>query len=104
MLFFEVAEARKRGEDRQSFGVARVDTGEQRLAQPLDGLLPEAAAQERRNRLVPAAVPSGITRSRPMRSLPGQEKRPLRAKGRIFVGTASIMPSGSGWSFLRWRM
>ena len=42
------------------------------------------------------AGPRGSSRSRPMRSFPGQEKRRLRKKGPSRVGTASIMPSGSG--------
>ena len=33
-----------------------------------------------------------------MRSFPGQEKRPLRRKGPMRVGTASIIPSGSACS------
>ena len=36
----------------------------------------------------------GITRSSPMRSLPGQEKRPLARKGRIFVGHRQHHPLG----------
>ena len=44
----------------------------------------------------------GIASSKPMRSLPGQEKSPLAASGRIRVGTASIIPSGSGWSLRLW--
>ena len=39
-------------------GSPGVDAGQQRLAEPLDRLLPEPAAQEGRDRLVPAAVPA----------------------------------------------
>ena len=40
----------------------------------------------------------GRTRSSPMRSLPGQEKRPLASTGSSRVGTVSSMPSGNGCS------
>src|SRR5262245_23031409 len=45
---------------------------------------------------------AGITRSIPVRSFPGQEKSELLRNGPIFMGTASAIPSGSGWSRPRW--
>jgi hypothetical protein len=56
---FELAQAREGGEDREPLRVARVDPREERLPQAVDGLLPEAAAQERRDRLVVVSAAAG---------------------------------------------
>ena len=55
----QLPKAREGREDREPLGIACVDAGEQRLAQALHGLLPEAPAQERRDRLVAVAVLAG---------------------------------------------
>ena len=74
----EVAEARERGEDREPLRVARVNPREQRLAEPLDRLLAEAAAQEGRDRLVVVSVAAGPheIEAHPQLAGPGEEAAP----------------------------
>ena len=91
----ELAQAREGGEDREPLRVARVDPREERLPQAVDGLLPEAAAQERRDRLVVVPAAAGEHEIEAHAQLAGPEKSRLRSIGSTRVGTASSIPSGS---------
>ena len=70
-LALGIEQPRKQRADRQTFDVAGVDAGEQRLGQVVDRFLAEAAAHERADRFVLVATCAGARTARtPCRSLP----------------------------------
>jgi len=71
---------------------------------PLDRLLPEPAADERGDRLVAATISRrGDDEVEAHAELSAPREEAALREGQTFVGTASIIPSGRGWSFRRWE-
>ena len=73
---------------REALGVSRVDAREQRVAQQRERLAAQAPPEELRDRLIGPVPPPRDRRSRPMRSLAGQENSRLRRKAGTSCGAA----------------